>query len=113
MTILIVEDEFLLALEMNSILSDAGYQTLGPARSVAEALALIDSAKFKAAFLDCNLNGEPATGVALTLRARGVPFAVVTGYSWDRLPAALRDAPFAAKPLSAARLLELAQKLLA
>ncbi len=110
--ILIVEDEFLLALEMGSILEEAGYRTLGPARTVKEALALIDGATPHAAFLDCNLAGEPATGVALTLRARGVPFAVVTGYGRDRLPAALREAPFAGKPLSAARLIELAQKLL-
>jgi DNA-binding NtrC family response regulator len=110
--ILIVEDEFLLALEMLATLAEAGYETLGPARTVQEALTLIESSKPDAAFIDCNLNGEPATGVALTLKARRVPFAVVTGYGRDRLPPAFGDGLFAVKPLAPARLLDLVRKLL-
>ncbi|MFZ1107724.1 MAG: hypothetical protein WAN43_05185 [Rhodomicrobium sp.] len=110
--ILIVEDEFLLALEMLATLADAGYETLGPARTVEEALTLIDRSKPDAAFIDCNLNGEYATGVALTLTARRVPFAVVTGYGRDRLPPAFGDGLFAGKPLPPARLLDIARKLL-
>ncbi len=110
--ILIVEDEFLLALEMRIILSDAGYRTLGPAKSVDQALALIESGDPQAAFVDCNLNGELATAVALTLKARRVPFAVVSGYAKEQLPPAFRGALFAAKPLGAARVLEYARELL-
>jgi two-component system, response regulator PdtaR len=110
--ILIVEDEFLLALEMGVTLADAGYETLGPARTVQEALKLIDSSKPDAAFIDCNLNGEYATGVALTLKARRVPFAVVTGYGRDRLPPAFSAGLFAVKPLASSRLLDLARQLL-
>lgn len=110
--ILIVEDEFLIALEMRATLGDAGYETVGPARTVQEALTLIDSLKPNAAFIDCNLNGEYATSVALALTARQVPFAVVTGYGRDSLPPAFSDGLIAGKPLTPARLLELARKLL-
>jgi DNA-binding NtrC family response regulator len=111
--ILIVEDEFLIALEMRATLDDAGYATVGPARTVQEALTLIDNANPDAAFIDCNLNGEFATRVALDLTARRVPFAVVTGYGRDSLPPAFHDGLIAGKPLTPARLLDLARKLLA
>ena len=62
--VLVVEDDSLLAFEMQDILSDAGYDVVGPAATVAEALALIDSQDTHAAFVDCNLNGELATAVA-------------------------------------------------
>ncbi len=110
--ILVVEDEFLLALEMCTILTEAGYEVLGPVATVAKALDLIAGRKPHAAFVDCNLKGEPATAVALTLMALNVPFAVVTGYERERLPAAFSEAVFASKPCNATRLLEIAQKLL-
>ncbi len=109
---LIVEDEFLLALELKALLTDAGYKVVGPASTVAAALQLIASNKPHAAFVDCNLHGELASGVALTLKAQKVPFAVVTGYDRERLPAAFSDAPFASKPFNAARLLDIARQLL-
>jgi DNA-binding NtrC family response regulator len=110
--ILIVEDEFLIALEMQMTLADAGYRILGPARTIREALRLIEGSKPDAAFIDCNLNGEPASGVALALKASGVPFAVVTGYGRDSLPPAFAHGLIAGKPLSPDRVLDLARKLL-
>ena len=110
--VLVVEDDSLLAFEMQDILSDAGYDVVGPAATVAEALALIDSQALHAAFVDCNLNGELATAVALALAAKNIPFVVVTGSDHESLPAAFSNALFAGKPFRAARLLEIARSLL-
>ena len=110
--VLVVEDDSLLAFEMQDILSDAGYDVVGPAATVAEALALIDSQALHAAFVDCNLNGELATAVALALAAKIIPFVVVTGSDHESLPAAFSNALFAGKPFRAARLLEIARALL-
>jgi CheY-like chemotaxis protein len=110
--VLVVEDDTLLAFEMQDILSDAGYDVVGPAATIAEALALIDSRNPHAAFVDCNLNGEPATAVALALTAKNIPFVVVTGSDHESLPAAFSNALFAGKPFRAARLLEIARSLL-
>ena len=111
--LLVVEDDSLLAFEMQDILGDAGYEVVGPAETVAKALDLIDSNRLDAAFVDCNLNGEYATAVAMTLDAKSIPFAVVTGYERERLPAAFSKGLFAAKPFNAARLLEITRTLLA
>ncbi len=101
-----------LALEMNDILSDAGYEVVGPAATVAKALALIDAREPHAAFLDCNLDGEYATAVALALTAKCIPFVVTTGYERESLPDAFGNGVFARKPFKAAHLIEMAQSLL-
>ena len=101
-----------LAFEMQEILSDAGYEIVGPVGTVAKALALIDAREPHAAFLDCNLDGEYATAVALTLTAKNIPFVVITGYERESLPDAFGNGVFARKPFKAAHLLEMAQSLL-
>jgi DNA-binding NtrC family response regulator len=110
--VLVVEDDSLLAFEMQDILSDAGYSVVGPVATVAKALALIDSQEPHAAFLDCNLDGEYATAVALTLTAKKIPFVVMTGYERESLPDAFSNGTFARKPFKVSYLLEIAQGLL-
>jgi DNA-binding response OmpR family regulator len=110
--VLVVEDDSLLALEMQDILGDAGYEVVGPAGTVAKALALIDAREPHAAFLDCNLDGEYATAVALALTAKSIPFVVMTGYERESLPDAFSNGNFARKPFKAAHLLEMARVLL-
>lgn len=78
--VLVVEDEMLVAMEFESLLQRQGCAVVGPASTVDRALALLDHDQPDAALLDLNLNGEPATAVAVALRTRGVPFVLVTGY---------------------------------
>ena len=110
--ILIVEDDSLLAFEIQDILSDAGYEIVGPAATVAKALQLINGQEFHAALVDCDLNGECSAAIAQALTARTVPFAVLTGSERESLPAAFSEGVFARKPLNAARLLDIARSLL-
>jgi DNA-binding response OmpR family regulator len=110
--VLVVEDESLLAFEMGDILKEAGYEVVGPVDTVAKALALIDSREPHAAFLDCNLDGESSTAVALTLTAKNIPFVVMTGFGRENLPDAFSNGIYAQKPFKAAHLLEMAQVLL-
>ena len=106
--ILVVEDEFLIALELDETLRAAGYQVLGPATSVRAALELLKVERPDAAILDVNLMGEWVTPVAEVLRVKGVPFILTTGYIAADLQAepALRDAVNVGKSWRAERLLE-------
>jgi DNA-binding response OmpR family regulator len=108
---LIVEDEFLLTMEIKSILTDAGFQVTS-AGTVAKALQSIASNAPDAALLDCNLNGQSIDAVATALKDLGVPIAFVTGYDRERLPSAFHDAPVVGKPFNPARLLDVAKGLL-
>lgn len=97
--VLVVEDEPLIAMEIAETLSDAGFEVIGPAHSVAQALALIENTGCECAVLDTNLGRETAEPIAVALRSLKVPFISVSGYSREQQPLALRDAPLLAKPL--------------
>ena len=99
--VLVVEDEFLLAMELEAFLKRDGSEVLGPAPTVEWALALVYDEKPDLALLDVNLKGVRATPVAAALRERGVPFVVITGYGEAQLSEPeLRAAPRLAKPVN-------------
>jgi two-component SAPR family response regulator len=99
--ILIVEDEFLLAMELEMLLQQRGCMVLGPVSSVGQALTMLDGEQPDIALLDVNLKGERATPVAAALQARGVPFVLITGYSMLQLSEPeLRAAPRIEKPVN-------------
>lgn len=78
--VLVVEDEFIVAAMLADQLEDDGAEVIGPIGTQAEAIAVAGSEAIDIAVLDWNLNGEPGAPVARTLRARGIPVAISTGY---------------------------------
>ena len=74
--VLVVEDEPIIALEIEYLLSKAGFTVLGPAPSVAAARPFV--AEAEAAVLDISLGRETSEEVAVALRERGIPFVVLT-----------------------------------
>jgi two-component system, response regulator PdtaR len=104
---LVVEDEFLIAMELEQTLRRAGYQVVGPAPSVGTALELLRQVHPDAAVLDVNLAGERVTPVAEVLRAMAIPFVLASGYAAADLrdEEILRDAVNLGKPTIPDRLL--------
>ena len=103
--VLIVEDEFLIALDLQLQAEENGWRVLGPVGSVEEALALLAETRPDVALLDGNLRGRLSGPVADALRALGVPFIVVSAYDSARLAGTpLAGVPRLAKPASAAEL---------
>jgi DNA-binding response OmpR family regulator len=98
--ILLVEDEFLLAMELEDMLRQAGYDVIGPARDVSAALRLLRAERPDGAILDVNLAGEWVTPVAEVLRAMLVPFILASGYGAEDLDSepVLREAINVGKP---------------
>ncbi len=78
--VLVVEDEFLIAMLYEDLLAEHESVKLGPAATIERALELIESEAPDAALLDGNLHGRLSSPVAEALEARGVPFLLVTGY---------------------------------
>jgi CheY-like chemotaxis protein len=85
--ILVIEDEMLIALMLQGMLEELGYQITGMAHTVADALAMIetDTQGIDAATLDINLGGEHSDQVAAALNAHGIPFIIITGYDDPKL----------------------------
>ncbi len=104
-TILLAEDEFIVAMELEQHFEARGFAVLGPAPSVAVALSLLARQRPDVAVLDVNLQGERVTPVAEALAAAGVPFLIVSGYGADHLTdAVLASAPRLSKPYEEAAL---------
>ncbi len=78
--ILVVEDEVLIMMLLEDLLQELGCEVVGPASSVAQALALVATERPDAAVLDVNLGKELVYPVANALKQAGVPFVFVTGY---------------------------------
>jgi DNA-binding LytR/AlgR family response regulator len=104
--LLVVEDEYLIAADLTSLLESLGVQVIGPAASVEEALSLVDdnSERIDGAVLDINLRNERVYPVADVLTARGVPFVFTTGYDAVAVPTAYASAPRCEKPVDKTQL---------
>jgi CheY-like chemotaxis protein len=99
--VLVVEDEFLLAMELETLLERRGCTVLGPVPTVRQALATLEEQRPEMALVDVNLKGELATPIAVALRERGIPFVLLTGYSDRQLSEPeLREAPRLDKPVN-------------
>jgi CheY-like chemotaxis protein len=96
-SVLIVEDEPLIALELNGALHAAGASTLA-ATTINEALELIAYAQICAAIVDVNLGGRDCSSVCTALAKRSIPFIFYTGYSCAAALSAWPHAPAVEKP---------------
>ncbi|TGN55388.1 PAS domain S-box protein [Paracoccus liaowanqingii] len=98
--VLLVEDEALIAMEMESMLLDAGCKVLGPASSVEAAMRLISDSRPEAALLDVSLGeSDVSFAVADKLAGMNVPFAFCTGYvDASELPPRFKAAMILPKP---------------
>ena len=84
--ILVVEDTYFIADDIDAALRRAGAVVVGPAPNHEAALSLLSSEAVDAAVLDVNLQGGTVYGVADLLIARGTPFVFATGYGRSFIP---------------------------
>lgn len=112
--ILVVEDDFFVALDEKSVLEAEGWVVVGPATSLAAALRAAKEELVDCAFLDVNLNGEQVTDAAAVLAERGIPFTLVSAYARQALQCEfLKIAPHIQKPYRSRELIEAVAKMMA
>jgi chemotaxis family two-component system sensor kinase Cph1 len=97
--ILVVEDEYLVALDLQRLIERLGGKVLGPAARVGPALEMVQRDEPDGALLDVSLVGETSMRLADELRARGIPIILTSGYDVAALPQRLRDLPYVPKPI--------------
>ena len=99
--VLVIEDESLVAMLLETILDDLGCTVVGPESNIDDGLiAATTEASLDAALLDVNVAGREVFPVAEALRARGVPFVFSTGYGEAGLPEHWRGNPTIQKPFT-------------
>jgi CheY-like chemotaxis protein len=107
LTVLVLEDEMMVAMLLEDMLSELGCRVVGPVATVATALKCLEERAVDAALLDVNLSfGQSGYRVADAMVARRIPFAFVTGYGAGSLNGDYRDHPTLQKPFHMAALVE-------
>jgi CheY-like chemotaxis protein len=96
--VLVVEDELMIRMLLEGMLTDLGHTVAAEAGAIDEALTLAKQGEFDFAVLDVNLNNEPITPVVEVLIRRGVPFVFASGYGRRGVPEAYRQNPTLQKP---------------
>jgi CheY-like chemotaxis protein len=99
--VLVVEDELMIRMLLQDMLTDLGHTLAGEAGQIEEALALAQEGAFDIAILDVNLNGQPISPVVEILIDRGLPFVFATGYGQRGVPEPYRNTPTLQKPFQA------------
>ncbi len=96
--VLIVEDEAIIAMDLEMMLQDEGCEVVATVPTVKAALAQIAQHELDCAFLDINLGHEQVFPVADELARKGVPFALLSGHTRGVLPPAHKNRPALPKP---------------
>ena len=99
MRVLVVEDESLVALQLEDMLLDLGCLVVGPAMRLRAAGELLDSGVgIDCAVLDVNVCGEMVYPIAERLAEMGIPFIFATGYGRDGVDRRWTSVPILQKP---------------
>ncbi len=104
--VLIIEDETLIALLLEDMLTELGCTIAGSAATVSTAIEMMDGTAPAFAVLDINLGGESSYVVAEALAKRGIPFVFSTGYGEGRLEPPWQGRPILQKPFGQEQLAE-------
>jgi CheY-like chemotaxis protein len=108
-TILVVDDEMLIALDIQSQLEELGH-TVHTAPSLASALALLERERIDVAIVDWHLQKDISAPLTEFLRQRGVPFVLCSGTGFDELAALFPAIPILPKPFASDELLNVLEQ---
>lgn len=108
--ILIVEDEFYLAMDISEEIEQAGGTVLGPCRDIAASMIQLEAGP-DVAVVDINLGEGPSFEIARALEERGVPFVFLTGYDAATIPPEFAHVESVNKPADAARVIDVIARL--
>jgi CheY-like chemotaxis protein len=98
--VLVVEDEMLIGMLLEDMLTDLGHEVAAIVPRLKDALVAVEKENYDLAVLDVHLHGESAFPVAEALIAKGIPFVFATGYGERGLPENYRGRPVLQKPFA-------------
>jgi two-component SAPR family response regulator len=110
LSILIVEDEFFIAMQVANAIKCCGGSVVGPVADLEKARDLVERETVDGVILDLKLNGETSLPFADELMSRGTPVILATGYAQSHIPQRYCDLPRLMKPVRDAALVRLIER---
>ena len=107
---MVVDDEIIVALDLEYMLTDLGHQVVETASRVDRAIEIARHCDIDMAILDINVRGTLSFPIAEILRDRGVPVIFASGYGHKGLIAEFRDAHILTKPFGVDALAQMVEK---
>jgi DNA-binding NtrC family response regulator len=111
--VLVIEDEAVVALDLQRALREAGFRTVGPATTLADIQQLIDRGAIDCAILDLDVDRRAPLPIADLLAFADVPFVFLSGAPRPMLPTPHRRRPVVEKPFSRAALVAAVEEAMA
>lgn len=99
-SVLIVEDEAIVAMLLEDMLEELGHQTVASIARIGKAFETLESLEFDVAILDVNVNGELVFPLAQSISEKGKPIVFSSGYGRGGLPRQFDNCAMLAKPFS-------------
>ena len=96
--VLVVEDEMIVAMLVEDMVGDLGFEVAGVAGRLNDAFQLLEKARFDIAVLDVSLNGELVFPFARALKEHHIPFVFATAYGARGIPPEFAGHPVVQKP---------------
>jgi CheY-like chemotaxis protein len=110
LSILVVEDEYFIAMEIANAIQRCGGSVVGPVAVLEKARDLAQHATVDGVILDLMLNGKSTLSFADELMSRNTPVILATGYARSHIPEGYSNLPQLAKPLREAALVRLMER---
>jgi DNA-binding response OmpR family regulator len=111
-SVLVVDDDFILAMDARDALEEMGLAVVGPFSGVDTALASLQENRPDVAVVDLNLGSGPSFDLVRALAAQAVPTLMVTGYDKNIIPRDLASVPYLQKPIAMHQLVSAVRQLL-
>lgn len=106
LNILVLEDEAVIALELRRSLTQSGHRVIGPFAQIEAGEHALLTTQVDFALLDIQLGRDKVFALAEQVGRLGIPFAFLSGYETDVVPAGMRNRPFMTKPFKSGELLQ-------
>src|SRR5262245_59254999 len=97
-TVLVIEDQAIVACDLQSFLDGTGYRVVGPVGSPDEALSKIASGKLDGAVVDVKLVGDASSHISDALKAAKVPHIFINGWAIGPIPEQCLEQPLLNNP---------------
>ncbi len=105
-SVLVIEDQSIIAFDLQSFLGSAGYRVVGPVGSLAAALGKIADSEIHGAIVDVKLGEDGPDGIAEALKAAHIPHIFVNGWAVGSIPEKCRNQPVLNNPYDYRSLLD-------